>query len=101
MSAARAAPDPSTAANTAPAANSFAVRASSSAKSILLVTEPHLTRTDRFDPGPTVAAQPRPAMVPPARAQEQTLPPSDDYERRSYGDTPVGFGQKPGIVVVD
>ena len=26
---------------------------------------------------------------------------SDDYERRSYGDTPVGFGQKPGIVVVD
>ena len=26
---------------------------------------------------------------------------SDDYQRRSYGDTPVGFGQKPGIVVVD
>jgi len=26
---------------------------------------------------------------------------ADDYQRRSYGDTPVGFGQKPGIVVVD
>src|SRR5437762_13231712 len=26
---------------------------------------------------------------------------ADDYERRSYGDTPVGFGAKPGIVVVD
>ena len=26
---------------------------------------------------------------------------SDDYQRRSYGDTAVGFGQKPGIVVVD
>lgn len=26
---------------------------------------------------------------------------SDDYQKRSYGDTPVGFGQKPGIVVVD
>ena len=26
---------------------------------------------------------------------------SDDYKRRSYGDTPVGFGKKPGIVVVD
>jgi maleamate amidohydrolase len=26
---------------------------------------------------------------------------SDDYQRRSYGDTPVGFGAKPGIVVVD
>jgi maleamate amidohydrolase len=26
---------------------------------------------------------------------------ADDYLRRSYGDTPVGFGQKPGIVVVD
>src|SRR5947208_11197576 len=26
---------------------------------------------------------------------------SDDYQRRSYGDTPVGFGHKPGIVVVD
>jgi maleamate amidohydrolase len=26
---------------------------------------------------------------------------SDDYQRRSYGDTPVGFGSKPGIVVVD
>lgn len=26
---------------------------------------------------------------------------SDDYKKRSYGDTPVGFGQKPGIVVVD
>ncbi len=25
----------------------------------------------------------------------------DDYARRSYGDTPVGFGRKPGIVVVD
>ena len=26
---------------------------------------------------------------------------SDDYQRRSYGDTPVGFGSKPGVVVVD
>jgi maleamate amidohydrolase len=26
---------------------------------------------------------------------------SDDYARRSYGDTSVGFGDKPGIVVVD
>ena len=26
---------------------------------------------------------------------------SDDYQRRTYGDTPVGFGHKPGIVVVD
>jgi maleamate amidohydrolase len=26
---------------------------------------------------------------------------ADDYERRSYGDTAVGFGAKPGIVVVD
>ncbi len=25
----------------------------------------------------------------------------DDYQRRTYGDTPVGFGRKPGIVVVD
>lgn len=25
----------------------------------------------------------------------------DDYARRSYGDTQVGMGQKPGIVVVD
>lgn len=25
----------------------------------------------------------------------------DDDARRSYGDTPVGFGRKPGIVVVD
>src|ERR1041385_7914996 len=29
------------------------------------------------------------------------IPMSDDYQRRSYGDTPVGFGHKPGIVVVD
>ena len=35
----------------------------------------------------------------PDRAKGQAM--SDDYERRSYGDTPVGFGQKPGIVVVD
>lgn len=26
---------------------------------------------------------------------------SDDYQRRSYGAVPVGFGSKPGIVVVD
>jgi maleamate amidohydrolase len=26
---------------------------------------------------------------------------TDDYASRSYGDTPVGFGRKPGIVVVD
>lgn len=26
---------------------------------------------------------------------------SDDYARRSYGDIPIGFGEKPGIVVVD
>jgi len=26
---------------------------------------------------------------------------SDDYARRSYGDTAVGFGEKPGIVVID
>jgi maleamate amidohydrolase len=26
---------------------------------------------------------------------------SDDYQNRSYGEIPVGFGQKPGIVVVD
>ena len=26
---------------------------------------------------------------------------SDDYARRSYGDTVIGFGEKPGIVVVD
>ena len=26
---------------------------------------------------------------------------SDDYARRSYGEIEVGFGQKPGIVVVD
>jgi hypothetical protein len=26
---------------------------------------------------------------------------ADDYQRRTYGDTPVGFGHKPGIVVVD
>jgi len=26
---------------------------------------------------------------------------SDEYERRTYGDTPVGFGKKPAIVVVD
>lgn len=26
---------------------------------------------------------------------------SDDYARRSYGDTQIGFGEKPGIVVVD
>jgi len=26
---------------------------------------------------------------------------SDEYARRSYGDTAIGFGQKPGIVVVD
>ena len=26
---------------------------------------------------------------------------TDDYQRRSYGDTPVGSGEKPGIVVVD
>lgn len=26
---------------------------------------------------------------------------SDDYKNRSYGEIPVGFGQKPGIVVVD
>lgn len=26
---------------------------------------------------------------------------SDDYARRSYGELEVGFGQKPGIVVVD
>jgi maleamate amidohydrolase len=26
---------------------------------------------------------------------------SDDYQRRSYGDTSVGLGKKPGIVVVD
>ena len=26
---------------------------------------------------------------------------SDDYTRRSYGNIPVGFGRKPGIVVVD
>lgn len=26
---------------------------------------------------------------------------SDDYKRRSYGEIPVGFGEKPGIVVVD
>ena len=26
---------------------------------------------------------------------------ADDYQRRTYGDTPVGFGAKPGIVVVD
>jgi len=25
----------------------------------------------------------------------------DDYENRSYGEIPVGFGEKPGIVVVD
>jgi maleamate amidohydrolase len=26
---------------------------------------------------------------------------SDDYKNRSYGEIPVGFGKKPGIVVVD
>ena len=26
---------------------------------------------------------------------------SDDYANRSYGEIPVGFGKKPGIVVVD
>ncbi len=26
---------------------------------------------------------------------------TDDYRNRSYGEIPVGFGQKPGIVVVD
>ncbi|MGH7067705.1 MAG: isochorismatase family protein [Acetobacteraceae bacterium] len=26
---------------------------------------------------------------------------SDDYQRRSYGDTAIGWGEKPGIVVVD
>jgi maleamate amidohydrolase len=26
---------------------------------------------------------------------------SDDYARRSYGDTAIGFGSQPGIVVVD
>ena len=25
----------------------------------------------------------------------------DDYQNRSYGEIPVGFGEKPGIVVVD
>ena len=25
----------------------------------------------------------------------------DDYKNRSYGEIPVGFGMKPGIVVVD
>lgn len=25
----------------------------------------------------------------------------DDYKNRSYGEIPVGFGKKPGIVVVD
>ena len=25
----------------------------------------------------------------------------DDYANRSYGEIPVGFGAKPGIVVVD
>ena len=25
----------------------------------------------------------------------------DDYRNRSYGEIPVGFGEKPGIVVVD
>lgn len=25
----------------------------------------------------------------------------DDYQRRSYGDTAIGWGEKPGIVVVD
>lgn len=29
------------------------------------------------------------------------VPMSDDYQRRSYGDVAVGFGEKPGIVVVD
>ena len=26
---------------------------------------------------------------------------TDDYQRRSYGEIPVGTGEKPGIVVVD
>ena len=26
---------------------------------------------------------------------------TDDYQRRSYGEIPVGTGDKPGIVVVD
>ena len=26
---------------------------------------------------------------------------TDDYQRRTYGNTPVGFGHQPGIVVVD
>src|SRR5262245_50459395 len=38
-----------------------------------------------------------PAGLDHAKGQEM----SDDYARRSYGDTPVGFGLKPGIVVVD
>ena len=35
----------------------------------------------------------------PDRAKGQEM--SDDYERRSYGEIPVGTGEKPGIVVVD
>lgn len=30
-----------------------------------------------------------------------STPATDDYSRRSYGALPVGFGDKPGIVVVD
>jgi maleamate amidohydrolase len=26
---------------------------------------------------------------------------TDDYQRRSYGEIPVGTGEKPGVVVVD
>src|SRR5262249_62196259 len=35
-----------------------------------------------------VCQEPRPTM-------------SDDYQRRSYGEIPVGTGEKPGVVVVD
>src|SRR5437764_1237359 len=54
-----------------------------------------------------VVAGTRFALCPPYGQRYACLKPtrghtmSDDYQRRSYGDTPVGFGQKPGIVVVD
>ena len=35
----------------------------------------------------------------PQRQQEPTM--ADVYEQRSYAQVPIGFGQKPGIVVVD
>src|SRR3954453_16575220 len=47
-----------------------------------------------------IALRPIPATLASRRNPEgQEM--SDDYQRRSYGDTPVGFGQKPGIGVVD